>query len=123
MRLCCPLVYNKAEREKHEQALERAGYLVARAEAIYLESLRAAMAAIEHIYRRTLLGTQFSAIGAAQTGDNWLIVLAQPAPPSPVPQLAGWQQAEKAILAAVNAARASARQCGGQQFAPAPALA
>ena len=112
-----------------EQALARAGYPVARAEAIYLEGprdARAAMAAIEHTYCRTLLSTQFSAIGAARTGDNWLIVLAQPAPPSPsspASQLAGWRQAGKAILEAVNVARASARNCGAQQFAPAPALA
>ena len=108
-----------------EQALERAGYPVARAEAIYLEGprdARAAMAAIERTYCRTLLSTQFSALGAARTGDTWLIVLAQAAAPSAVSQLAGWSEAGKAILAAVNGARASARNCGGQQFAPAPAL-
>jgi uncharacterized protein YkwD len=109
-----------------EQALQRAGYPVARAEAIYLEGpvdARAAMAAIERKYCRTLLSTQFSAVGAGRTGDSWLIVLAQPAPPSPVSQLPGWRLAGKAILDAVNAARASARSCGEQQFAPAPALA
>jgi len=100
-----------------EQALERAGYPATRLRAPKPSTwkARAAMAAIQHTYCRTLLGMQFSAIGAAQTGDNWLIVLAQPAPPSPVSQLAGWQQAGKAILAAVNAARASARQCDGHQ--------
>jgi uncharacterized protein YkwD len=109
-----------------EQALERAGYPVARAEAIYLEGprdARAAMAAIERKYCRTLLSTQFSTIGAGRTGDSWLVVLAQPAPPPPVSRLAGWQQAGKEILDAVNVARASARSCGELQFAPAPALA
>ncbi|WP_229443014.1 CAP domain-containing protein [Massilia psychrophila] len=109
-----------------EQALERAGYPVARAEAIYVEGPldeHAAMAAIASTYCRTLLSTQFSAIGAGRSGASWLVVLAQPAPPSPASQLAGWQQAGKAILDAVNAARSSARSCGEQQFAPAPALA
>jgi uncharacterized protein YkwD len=109
-----------------EQALERAGYPVARAEAIYVAGpldARAAMAAIERKYCRTLLSTQFSAVGAGRTGDSWLIVLAQPAPPSPVSQLPDWRQAGEAILDAVNAARASARSCGELQFAPAPALA
>ncbi|MDB5948688.1 MAG: hypothetical protein JWR65_543 [Massilia sp.] len=109
-----------------EQALERAGYPVARAEAIYVAGPpdeRAAMAAIERRYCRTLLSTQFSAVGAGRTGDSWLIVLAQPAPPSPVLQLPEWRQAGQAILGAVNAARSMPRSCGGQQFAPAPALA
>jgi uncharacterized protein YkwD len=109
-----------------EQAIARAGYPVARAEAIDVEGpldARAAMAAIEGKYCRTLLSTQFAAVGAGRSGDSWLIVLAQPAPPSPVAQLPGWRLAGKAILDAVNAARASARSCGEQQFAPAPALA
>lgn len=109
-----------------EQALERAGYPVARAEAIYAEGPpdeRAAMAAIERRYCRTLLSTQFTAVGAGHTGNSWLIVLAQPAPPSPVLQLPQWQVAGQAILGAVNAARSMPRSCGARQFAPAPALA
>ena len=109
-----------------EQALERAGYPVERAEAIFISGptdARAALAVIEGKYCHTLLSTQFSAVGAGRHGDSWLIVFARPAPPSPVTQLPMPEAAGKLILAAVNAARASERSCGEQHFAPAPALA
>jgi uncharacterized protein YkwD len=108
-----------------DQALERAGYRVARAEAIFISGppdARSAMAAVARKYCRTLLSTQFSAVGAGRTGDSWLIVLAQPAAPSPVSQLADLGDAGQAILQAVNAARATARSCGEQEFAAAPAV-
>jgi uncharacterized protein YkwD len=109
-----------------EQALERAGYPVAHAEAIYIADAadaRAVMAAIGRKYCRTLLSTQFSAVGAGRTGNSWLIVLAQPALPSPVFRLPELRETGKAVLVAVNAARATGRICGAQHFAPAPALA
>jgi uncharacterized protein YkwD len=109
-----------------EQALERAGYPVARAEAIFISGppdARSAMAAIAPKYCRTLLSTQFSAVGAGRTGDSWLIVLAQPAPPSPVSQLPDLEDAGQAILKAVNTARATGRTCGAQEFPAAPPVA
>lgn len=109
-----------------EQALERAGYPVARAEAIYVAEAphaRAVMDLIGRRYCRTLLSAQFSAVGASRQGDSWLIVLAEPAPPSRVSQLPGQIDTGRAILDAVNAARASARRCGEVDFAAAPPLA
>jgi uncharacterized protein YkwD len=108
-----------------EQALERAGYPVARAEAIHVSgaaNARSVMDAIEQKYCRTLLSTQFSAIGITRTGDQWLIVLAQPAPPSPVSRLPDLRDAGERILEAVNAVRATGTRCGEQRFAAVPAL-
>lgn len=103
-----------------EQAIERAGYRVAKAEAISVtgpQDARAAMAYIERKYCSTLLNPAFSHIGAARTGDSWLIVLAKPAPPPAASLLPGSEAAGKAILAEVNRARAAARSCGAQRFA------
>jgi uncharacterized protein YkwD len=108
-----------------DQALARAGYRVARAEAIYIAGApdaRSAMATIAQKYCRTLLSMEFSAVGAARTGDRWLIILALPAPASPLPQLPDLGDAGQAILNAVNAARASGRNCGEQVFPAAPAV-
>lgn len=106
-----------------EQAIERSGYQVAKAEAIFVSGpadAAAVMASIERKYCRTLLNQDFSDIGAVRTGDSWLIVLAQPAPPPALNLLPGSEMAGKAILAAVNAARATARTCGSQHFSAAP---
>lgn len=106
-----------------QPALETAGYPSEHAEAIAISGApdpQTAMATIQYKYCRTLLSAQFSAVGATRTGDNWVIVLAQPSPPPPT--LPEWTEAGKAILEAVNAARASARICGDQSFAAAPAL-
>lgn len=108
-----------------DQALERAGYPVARAEAIYISGAldaRGVMDILAQHYCKTLRSTEFSAIGASRQGDHWQIVLAQPAPPPRVAQLAGQRDVGSAILAAVNAARAVARRCGEHGFGPAPAL-
>lgn len=108
-----------------DQVLERAGYPVARAKAIVVTGpadARAVMAMIEQKYCRTLLSTDFSAIGAGRTGDSWLIVLAQPAAPSPILQLAAPREIGKTILQAVNEARAAGQTCGDTQFGAVPAL-
>lgn len=105
-----------------EPALERLGYAAARADAIVIEGAddaRSAMASIAERYCRTLLSTDFSAIGVARHGGDWQIVLAQPVAPLNLPP---WQEAGRAILDAVNAARAAGRQCGERWFAPAPPL-
>lgn len=109
-----------------DQALERAGYPVARAEAIYMsgsQDAHAVMATLAQHYCKTLRSDQFSAIGASRQGDTWQIVLAQPAPPPRVLQLAGQRDTADAILDAVNAARAVARRCGEHDAAPVPPLA
>ena len=108
-----------------EQTLERAGYEVARAEAITISGAadaRAVMAEIDQRYCRTLLSTQFSTIGASRSGDSWLIVFAQPAPPPRLLQLPGQHETGLAILQGVNAARAAGASCGEQRFAPAATL-
>lgn len=109
-----------------EQAIERAGYAVARAEAISISGVMGAhdvMAEIDQRYCRTLLSKQFSAIGAKRSGASWLIVFAQPAAPARVAQLPGQRDTALAILDAVNATRAAGAQCGERHFPPAPLLA
>jgi uncharacterized protein YkwD len=108
-----------------DQELERAGYPVKHAEVISItgpRDARSAMAIIERSYCKSLLSTQFSAVGAGQTGDSWLVVLAQPAQPSPVARLADVRETGKLILVAVNSARATGRICGQRHFPAAPAL-
>lgn len=108
-----------------DQVLEQNGYPVARAEAIHVtgpEDAQAVMALIGPAYCTTLLNPMFSAIGAGRTANTWLIILAQPALPPAVDRLAGPEHAGKVVLAAVNNARATARSCGGQYYAAAPAL-
>ncbi len=109
-----------------DQVLARAGYPVARAEAISISGAtdaRDAMAIIEQRYCRTLLREDFSAIGAGRSGNSWLVVLAQPAPPSPTLLLGETRDVGKSILQEVNEARGAGQTCGDTQFAAAPALA
>jgi uncharacterized protein YkwD len=128
-----PLVQHPALASVHiapghflDEALKRSGYPVLYAEAIYVSGApdaRAVMTAIEDRYCRTLLNPAFSAVGTQRTGDDWQIVLARPTPPPRALRLPTSSQAGKSILNAVNAARASGRNCGGQYYRPAPALA
>lgn len=109
-----------------EPALERAGFPVEHAVAIQLAGPAAAadvMGFIQARYCASLLNAQFSAIGVSRSGDQWQIVLAQPARPSPAATLPGWQAAGRQVLEAVNAARAAARNCGPRHFPPAAPLA
>jgi uncharacterized protein YkwD len=109
-----------------DQVLARAGYPVARAEAIAISGAadaREAMAIIEQRYCRTLLREDFSAIGASRNGDSWLVVLAQPAPPSPILLLGDTRDVGRSILREVNEARAAGKTCGDAQFGAVPALA
>ncbi len=107
-------------------ALERAGYPVRQADAISLSGSSdsaTVMAMLEQRYCKTLRSSAFSAIGVTRSGDSWLIVLAQPAPPPPASLLPSQDVAGQAILAAVNVARASGRQCGVRFFPASAALA
>jgi uncharacterized protein YkwD len=106
-----------------ESALRNLGYRAAQAEAISLTGppdAHAAMAVLQQKYCAKLLGTEFSAIGSARTGNAWQLVLAQPLV---FPDLPDWEAAGQQVLEGVNRARAQARTCGTQAFAPAPPVA
>lgn len=109
-----------------EPALERAGYAIAQADAIHVSGAQEApdvMATIASRYCRTLLNAKFTQVGVRHSGDSWLIVLAQPAPPPRVLELPDQAAAGKLLLEAVNAARAVPRSCGAQTFEAALPLA
>lgn len=105
--------------------LEDAGYPNSNADAISVSRARTpqeAMAAMRQPYCSVLLSTNYTDIGATRDGDEWTVVLAHPAPPLPSAIYPDWRDAGMVILELVNAARASARVCGEQSFAPAPAV-
>ena len=110
-----------------DQALERAGYPVAYAKAIYISGVRDAESAMDAIWRtqcRALMSTEFTSVGASRNGDAWQIVLARSAAPAParVARLADGRDTGRIILDAVNRARATERNCGERHFTAAPAL-
>jgi uncharacterized protein YkwD len=99
-----------------EPALRRNGYRADRAEAITLtgpQDAQAAMAVLRQKYCGKLLDAGFAAIGTARSGNAWQIILAHPLL---IPDLPGWEQAGRQILALVNAARARPRTCGDTAF-------
>ncbi|QGZ41552.1 uncharacterized protein YkwD [Pseudoduganella flava] len=105
-----------------EPALERAGYPVEHAEALFVSGAaepEEAMRTLREKYCMRLLSTDITAAGAIRVADGWHVVLARPEPPRHLPD-AATLGAE--TLAAVNAARAVPRRCGDQQFAAAPPL-
>ena len=106
-----------------ELALERAGFAADHAEAISVTgpaTAQEAMTVLQEKYCRTLLSPGFSAVGSYREGNEWTVVLARAAPPLPSETFPDWQDAGQAILAGVNAARASARSCGDRRFGPVP---
>lgn len=106
-----------------ESALKTLGYRADRAEAISVtgpQDARAAMDVLRQKYCARLLDPGLAAIGSARSGDAWQVVLAHP---MPMPNLPGWEEAGAQVLLEVNRARAQARTCGAQSFAPAPPLA
>lgn len=104
-----------------EPALERAGYPVEHAEAVFISGAAdaaEAMRTLREKYCALLLGTDVTAIGTIRVADGWHVVLARPERRElPAPEGIGEE-----TLAAVNAARAAPRQCGDRQFAAAPPL-
>jgi uncharacterized protein YkwD len=103
-----------------ESALKALGYRAEHAEAISATGppdARAALDFIQQKYCGKLLSQEFSAIGTAHRGNQWQVVLARPLV---FPALPGWEEAGQQILVEVNHARARARSCGEQAFAPAP---
>lgn len=106
-----------------ETALERAGYAADLAATVSVNGPQTAVDAIKVLQEKhcnTLLDSRFSAVGSYRSGDEWTVLLARPAPALPSDTFPDWNEAGQVILAGVNAARASARSCGSQQFAPAP---
>jgi uncharacterized protein YkwD len=106
-----------------ESALKALGYRAERAEAISVTGPPDARAALDFIrqkYCGKLLSQEFSAIGTAQRGNGWQVVLARPLV---FPTLPDWEEAGQQVLVEVNRARARARSCGERAFAPAPPVA
>lgn len=106
-------------------ALDQAGYDPQVADAVQVEGpgdARGAFEVLREAYCATLSSTRYQHIGARRSGNEWTIVLAAPAP-NPLELLPALAQAQQEVLAATNAARATARACGGHWMPPAPPLA
>lgn len=106
-----------------QQALSAAGYPLVNVQAISLSGPRdaqAAMQALAESFCRVLLDPQFVDIGVSRVERDWRIVLARPLLSG---RLGDWQAEGQKLLEQINAARAQARQCGGQAFAAAAPLA
>lgn len=105
-----------------QQALSAAGYSLSNVQAISLSGPRdagAAMQALTESFCRILLDPQFVDIGVSRMGRDWRIVLARPLLGG---RLGDWQAEGQKLLQQINAARAQARQCGGQAFGAAAPL-
>lgn len=106
-----------------QQALNAAAYSMVNVQAISLSGPRdaqAAMTALRDSFCQVLLDPQFVDIGVSRKERDWRIVLARPLLGG---RLGDWQAEGQRLLEQVNAARAQARQCGGQSFVAAPPLA
>lgn len=106
-----------------ESALKRLGFAAERAEALSVSGPLDAGAAFDVLrqkYCRRLLSEDFDAIGSARSGNAWQVVLAHALV---IPQLPGWENAGREVLALSNRSRATARRCGEQALAAAPPLA
>lgn len=104
-------------------ALDRAGYLSARAQAVVIQGPRDAagvMSVLRERYCGVLLDPDFRRVAATRgERSRWLLLLAQPLLAA---DLAPSAQAGREVLAQTNAARAQARSCGGRRFAAAAPL-
>lgn len=102
--------------------LDAAGYNPEVADAVQVTGpadARGAFDALREVYCTTLSSTRYADIGAHRNGNEWTVVLARAAP-NPVLLLPSLAQAEQEVLAATNAARAEARDCGGMWMEAAP---
>ncbi|MBS7456934.1 CAP domain-containing protein [Coralloluteibacterium stylophorae] len=98
------------------EALRAVGYNAAAAQTIAIagpDDAASAMDLVRQRYCAPLMDPQFAEIGAAHDGARWQIVLARPLLSE---DLGDWQEAGRAVLEQVNAARAQARSCGGRHF-------
>lgn len=103
-------------------ALQAVGYQPATVKVISLSgsvSLASVAKAVTERYCATVLDAQFTDIGVQQVGNSWQIVLARPLLQAGLPAS---EEAGRAVLQAVNAARAQPRRCGTQPVDAAPAL-
>lgn len=106
-----------------QDSLNRTGYPLANVQAISLSGPRdaqAAMTALRESFCRVVLDPQFVDVGVNQSGRDWRIVLARPLLTG---RMGDWQAEGQKLMERINAARAMARDCGGQIFAAAPPLA
>lgn len=102
--------------EQLQQALQQAGYQAAAVQLIRVTgptSAEAAMVMLRQSYCKQLLDAQFADVGVLHEGNSWQVVLGRALLPA---RLGDWQEEGKAILAAVNQARGTARRCGDQPF-------
>ena len=106
-----------------QQDLARAGYRAMLVEAIGVRGasdLAGVMQLLRAQHCATLRDPALPDIGVVQESDGWSIFLAREDNVVPLPSQA---EAVRAILAATNRARASARTCGARWFAAAAPLA
>ncbi len=105
-----------------EPALKQAGYAADRAEMISVSGPRDAQGAMDIIrdkYCGRILSAEFSAVGVSRSGNDWQVILAHPLVYPTLPDPA---QLSQELLARVNEARATPRNCGAQAFGAAPPL-
>jgi len=104
-------------------AVKRAGYQPERAQAFHVSGPTDAAAVLDFMRQRAcslLASPEYSDIGVSRHGNDWLVVFAEPALPR---EARDWEAAGRAILDAVNAARAVPRTCGDRAMPAAPPLA
>jgi uncharacterized protein YkwD len=105
-----------------QQAMSAAGYPMVNVQAISLSGPRdaaAAMKVLRESFCQVLLDPQFVDIGVNQQDREWRILLARPLLTA---RLGDWQVEGQKLLAQLNAARGTPRQCGNQSFAAAAPL-
>jgi uncharacterized protein YkwD len=103
-----------------EPALKQAGYAADHAEMISVtgpQDAQAAMDVVREKYCGRILSGAFSAVGTARRGNEWHVILAHPLV---YPTLPGPAQLSEELLARINEARATPRNCGTQAFGAAP---
>ncbi len=106
-----------------QDSLARNGYPMVNVQAITLSGPRdaqSAMTALRESFCRVVLDPQFVDVGVSRVDRDWRIVLARPLLGG---RLGDWQAEGQKLLEQINAARAQARQCGGQSFAASAPLA
>ena len=105
-----------------QQAMSAAGYPMVNVQAISLSGPRDAAAALKVLqesFCKIVLDPQFVDIGVKQQDREWRILLARPLLTA---RLGDWQAEGQRLLAQLNTARSTARQCGNQAFAAAAPL-
>jgi uncharacterized protein YkwD len=113
-----PVGYGGSLRE----GLKAAGYQAASVQSIQLVGAGdpgAAFAMLQREYCDSMLDSQAADLGISHAGGQWQLVLAKPLIDA---RLSDVRTADKALLAQVNAARATPRMCGYRRFAAARPL-